>query len=145
MRKAARELSNLGQGGGQVQVGGQICAPDLTVCFRVRGVSMSRWYLVYGTSGSWGKTWGGIITSIINSVQIQILNALYQKVAVALTGTFRHSKGLRCAAYKPRVVRPLSLLPTAEMTKQSLEQERRVLVHPRLFPNARFMHASNQH
>lgn len=45
-----------------------------------------RWYLVYGTSGDWGKTWGGIVTSIINSVQIQILNTVYKKVAVALTG-----------------------------------------------------------
>lgn len=41
---------------------------------------------MYGTSGNWGKTWGGIITSIINSVQIQILNTVYKKVAVALTG-----------------------------------------------------------
>ncbi len=47
-----------------------------------------RWYLVYGTDGEWGKTWGGIITSVINSVQIQILNTVYKKVAVALTGEF---------------------------------------------------------
>lgn len=41
---------------------------------------------MYGTDGEWGKTWGGIITSVINSVQIQILNTVYKKVAVALTG-----------------------------------------------------------
>lgn len=93
---AARELNNVGGGGG----GGQICAPNwklfvaLAVCFRACGVSISRWYLVYGTSGSWGKTWGGIITSITNSVQIQILNALYKTVAVALTGTLLSTKGV---------------------------------------------------
>lgn len=43
---------------------------------------------MYGTEGDWGKTWGGIITSVINSVQIQILNTVYKKVAVALTGEF---------------------------------------------------------
>ncbi|CAM9725291.1 unnamed protein product, partial [Hapterophycus canaliculatus] len=54
---------------------------------RRRGEAKQRlWYLVYGTSGEWGKTWGGIITSVINSVQIQILNSVYKKVAVALTG-----------------------------------------------------------
>lgn len=54
----------------------------VVIYFRFHG----RWYLVYGTTGDWGKTWGGIITSIINSVQIQILNTVYKKVAVALTG-----------------------------------------------------------
>lgn len=49
-------------------------------------VSLRRWYLVYGTSGDWGKTWGGIVTSVINSIQIQVLNSVYKKVAVALTG-----------------------------------------------------------
>lgn len=50
---------------------------------------------MYGTSGDWGKTWGGIITSIINSVQIQILNTVYKKVAVALTGELKGSSRSR--------------------------------------------------
>ncbi|CAN0077413.1 unnamed protein product [Scytosiphon promiscuus] len=56
----------------------------------IAAVYAFRWYLVYGTSGEWGKTWGGIITSIINSVQIQILNSVYKKVAVALTDFENH-------------------------------------------------------
>ncbi|CAM9560241.1 unnamed protein product, partial [Laminaria digitata] len=62
----------------------------LIVVSCIAAVYAFRWYLVYGTSGSWGKTWGGIITSIINSVQIQILNALYKTVAVALTDFENH-------------------------------------------------------
>ncbi|CAM9545997.1 unnamed protein product [Ectocarpus sp. 8 AP-2014] len=53
-------------------------------------VSLRRWYLVYGTSGDWGETWGGIVTSVINSIQIQVLNAVYKKVAVALTDFENH-------------------------------------------------------
>eukprot|EP00903_Cladosiphon_okamuranus_P009327 g8896.t1 len=56
----------------------------------IAAVYAFRWYLVYGTSGDWGKTWGGIITSVINSVQIQILNTVYKKVAVALTDFENH-------------------------------------------------------
>ncbi|CAM9118497.1 unnamed protein product [Ectocarpus sp. 13 AM-2016] len=50
----------------------------------------NKWYLVYGTSGDWGETWGGIVTSVINSIQIQVLNAVYKKVAVALTDFENH-------------------------------------------------------
>lgn len=48
-----------------------------------------RWYLVYGMKESWGEQYGGVIASVINSVQIQILNVLYQKIAVALTSEWR--------------------------------------------------------
>eukprot|EP00752_Nemacystus_decipiens_P016452 g14707.t1 len=62
----------------------------LIVIACIAAVYAFRWYLVYGTSGDWGKTWGGIITSVINSVQIQILNTVYKKVAVALTDFENH-------------------------------------------------------
>eukprot|EP00904_Undaria_pinnatifida_P001459 jgi/Undpi1/11313/HiC_scaffold_30.g13611.m1 len=62
----------------------------LIVVSCIAAVYAFRWYLVYGTSGSWGRTWGGIITSIINSVQIQILNALYKKIAVSLNDFENH-------------------------------------------------------
>lgn len=58
----------------------------LVVVSCIAAVYAFRWYLVYGTDGDWGKTWGGVIASVVNSVQIQILNAVYRKVAVALTG-----------------------------------------------------------
>lgn len=45
-----------------------------------------RWYLVYGISGNWGERWGGAIASVVNAVQIQILNYLYKKVAVSVNG-----------------------------------------------------------
>lgn len=45
-----------------------------------------RWYLVHGTSGSWGRQWGGIIASVLNSIQIQVLNVVYKIAAVGLTG-----------------------------------------------------------
>lgn len=58
----------------------------LIVVTCIGAVYAFRWYLVYGTSGSWGEKWGGFVASIINSVQIQILNTVYKKIAVALTG-----------------------------------------------------------
>ena len=44
---------------------------------------------MYGSSdtGSWGRTYGGVISSVLNAIQIQILNTAYKKMAVALNGT----------------------------------------------------------
>lgn len=57
--------------------------------YRSVGGKNRRWYLVYGSSGtgSWGRTYGGVISSVVNAIQIQVLNAIYKKIAVALTGT----------------------------------------------------------
>ena len=63
-----------------------IAAMITVVVACIAAVYAFRWYLVYGTSGSWGEEWGGVIASVLNSIQIQILDMVYKKVAIALTG-----------------------------------------------------------
>lgn len=52
----------------------------------IAAVYAFRWYMIHGAAGRWGRRWGEIITSLLNSVQIHILNMFYKTVAVALTG-----------------------------------------------------------
>lgn len=67
----------------------------LTVLVATASRRANRWYLVYGSSdtGSWGETYGGVISSVVNAIQIQVLNAIYKKMAVALTGKWSTNGG----------------------------------------------------
>lgn len=76
----------------------------LVVVSCIAAVYAFRWYLVYGTRGDWGKKYGGVVASVVNFVQIQILNTVYKKIAVSLTGELvqqpcQFSISLSCADY----------------------------------------------
>ncbi|CAN0034483.1 unnamed protein product [Phaeothamnion confervicola] len=54
----------------------------------IAGIYGLKWYLVYGMSDDedgWGYKYGKTITSLINTVQIQILNFVYKSIAIKLT------------------------------------------------------------
>lgn len=58
----------------------------LIVVSCIAAVYAFRWYLIYGMGAEWGTEWGGIIASVLNSVQIQVLNVIYKKIAISVTG-----------------------------------------------------------
>lgn len=99
-----------------------IATMTMIVIICIAAVYAFRWYLVYGTSRSWGKQWGGVIASVNNAVQIQTLNVIYKRVAVAFTGDEFVRYYTMPSAVLPAIHDRQNALTSARLKRQQQQQ-----------------------